>query len=61
MSSSGSTPAARRWWPLLLPLGFLLHIGEEWFGDFAVWTEDALRMPVSSMASSASANGTAVA
>jgi hypothetical protein len=47
MSSSGSTPAARRWWPLLLPLGFLLHIGEEWFGDFAVWTQDALRMPVS--------------
>jgi hypothetical protein len=40
-------PSARRWWPLLLPLGFLLHIGEEWFGDFAVWTEDALRMPVS--------------
>lgn len=47
MSSSGSADAARRWWPLLLPLGFLLHIGEEWWGEFAVWTEDALGMPVS--------------
>lgn len=47
MSSSGSAHAARRWWPLLLPLSFLLHIGEEWWGGFAVWTERALGMGVS--------------
>jgi Protein of unknown function with HXXEE motif len=37
------------WWPLLLPLSYLLHLGEEWWGGvgFAVWTERALGAPVS--------------
>ena len=46
MGSSGTSPAARRWWPLLLPLSYLLHVGEEWFGGFDVWSERALGMPI---------------
>ena len=40
---------AKRWWPLLLPASYLLHLFEEWFcGEgFAVWTERALGQPVS--------------
>jgi hypothetical protein len=40
---------ARRWWPLLLPASYLLHLVEEWFGGegFAVWTRRALGQPVS--------------
>lgn len=40
---------ARRWWPLLLPTSYLLHLAEEWFGGegFAVWTQRALGQPVS--------------
>ena len=46
MADLASAPAARRWWPLLLPLGFLLHIGEEWWGGFEDWMA-AVEMPVS--------------
>ena len=40
---------ANRWWPLLLPASYLLHLFEEWFGGegFAAWTERALGQPVS--------------
>ena len=40
---------AKRWWPLLLPASYLLHLVEEWFGGvgFAAWTERALGQPVS--------------
>jgi hypothetical protein len=44
-------PARRptRWWLLLLPLAYLLHLAEEWWGGvgFAVWTEQALGREVS--------------
>lgn len=46
MASSGTVPAPRRWWPLLLPLSYLLHLAEEWFGDFDAWSESALGMPI---------------
>jgi hypothetical protein len=46
MADLASAPAARRWWPLLLPVGFLLHIGEEWWGGFEDWMA-AVEMPVS--------------
>lgn len=38
-----------RWWPALLPLSYLLHLAEEWWGGegFAAWTERALGAPVS--------------
>lgn len=39
----------RKWWPLFLPLSYLLHLCEEWWGGegFAAWTERALGAPVS--------------
>lgn len=39
----------RPWWLLLLPLSYLLHLAEEWWGGegFAVWTARALGAPVS--------------
>lgn len=39
----------RRWWPVLLPLSYLLHLGEEWWGGegFAAWTTRAFGAPVS--------------
>ncbi len=38
-----------RWWPLLLPLAYLLHLAEEWWGGvgFVVWTARALGREVS--------------
>ena len=40
---------AARWWLLLLPLAYLLHLAEEWWGGpgFAVWTERAVGRAVS--------------
>lgn len=40
---------ARRGWPLLLPLAYLLHLAEEWWGGpgFAAWTLSALGREVS--------------
>jgi hypothetical protein len=33
------SPESRRLWPLLLPLAYLLHLGEEWWGGegFPLW------------------------
>jgi hypothetical protein len=44
-----SRDGARPWWLLLLPLGYLLHLGEEWWGGegFAAWTARAVGAPVS--------------
>ncbi len=41
--------AIGRWWPLMLPIAYLLHLLEEWFGGegFASWTARALGAPVS--------------
>lgn len=41
--------AIRKWWPLMLPIAYLLHLVEEWFGGegFASWTTRALNAPVS--------------
>lgn len=38
-----------KWWPLMLPTAYLLHLLEEWFGGegFASWTARALDTPVS--------------
>ena len=40
---------AKRWWSLLLPASYLLHLFEEWFCSegFAAWTERAVGQPVS--------------
>lgn len=39
----------RRLWPVLLPLSYLLHLAEEWWGGegFAAWTARAVGAPVS--------------
>lgn len=39
----------RPWWLLLLPLSYLLHLAEEWWGGegFAAWTARAVGSPVS--------------
>jgi hypothetical protein len=39
----------RPWWLLVLPLSYLLHLAEEWWGGegFATWTARALGSPVS--------------
>ncbi len=41
----------RQWWLLLLPLSYLLHLAEEWWGGegFAAWTARAVGSPVSTM------------
>lgn len=38
-----------RWWPLLLPASYLLHLAEEWFGGegLTAWTGQALGRAVS--------------
>lgn len=46
MASPAAAPAPRRWWPLLLPLSYLLHLVEEWLGDFEAWSEHAVGMPI---------------
>lgn len=45
--SDGRFPA--RWWLLLLPVAYLLHLAEEWWGGpgFAAWTQRALGREVS--------------
>lgn len=49
ISSSGSSTEPGRWWPLLLPAAYLIHLAEEWWGGvgFAAWTANALGRPVS--------------
>jgi hypothetical protein len=39
----------RAWWLLLLPLSYLVHLAEEWWGGegFAAWTARAVGSPVS--------------
>ncbi len=46
---SGGGSGIGKWWPLLLPTAYLLHLLEEWFGGegFASWTMRALGAPVS--------------
>ena len=49
-ASSAELPTSPRpWWLLLLPLSYLLHLAEEWWGGegFAAWTARALGSPVS--------------
>ena len=48
MSDEAARPA-RAWWLLSLPLSYLLHLAEEWWGGigFAAWTARALGAPVS--------------
>ena len=48
-SSSGSSTEPGRWWPLLLPAAYLIHLAEEWWGGvgFAAWTANAVGRPVS--------------
>ncbi len=43
------TRPATRWWLLLLPLAYLLHLAEEWWcgPGFAAWTEQAVGRAVS--------------
>jgi hypothetical protein len=38
-----------RWWPLLLPCSYLLHLAEEWWGGegLAAWTWRTLGAPIS--------------
>lgn len=40
---------SRPWWLLLLPVSYLLHLAEEWWGGegFAAWTARAFGSPVS--------------
>lgn len=47
MSAAGQGVAA--WWPLLLPLAYLLHLAEEWWGGggMVAWTARALGREVS--------------
>ena len=42
-------PSSAKWWPLLLPIGYLLHLAEEWWcGEgFAAWTARAVGTGVS--------------
>lgn len=50
MTRHGSDGRARRhWWLLVLPLAYLLHLGEEWWGGegFAAWTARLAGAPVS--------------
>ena len=46
---SGVAATPRPWWLLLLPLSYLLHLAEEWWGGegFAAWTARAVDSPVS--------------
>jgi uncharacterized protein with HXXEE motif len=47
---SAEAPELRKpWWLLLLPLSYLLHLVEEWWGGegFAAWTARAVGSPVS--------------
>jgi hypothetical protein len=41
--------AAKPWWLLLLPVSYLFHLAEEWWGGegFAAWTARAVGSPVS--------------
>lgn len=47
--ATDNEPGSISWWLLLLPLAYLLHLAEEWWGGegFAVWTARALGSPVS--------------
>jgi hypothetical protein len=36
-SVTRSADGLPRWWPLLFPLTFLAHIGEEFYGGFPAW------------------------
>jgi hypothetical protein len=48
---AGSSVGAhdRKWWLLVLPLSYLLHLGEEWWGGegFATWIARIVGSPVS--------------
>lgn len=46
---SGVAANSRPWWLLLLPVSYLLHLAEEWWGGegFAAWTARAVGSPVS--------------
>jgi hypothetical protein len=46
---TGQVASGVGWWPLLLPLAYLLHLAEEWWGGegFAAWTAMAVGRGVS--------------
>jgi hypothetical protein len=47
--SAEPSSTARPWWLILLPLSYLLHLAEEWWGGegFAAWTARAIGSRVS--------------
>jgi hypothetical protein len=48
-ATSLGSGTSRPWWLLLLPLGYLVHLAEEWWGGegFSAWTARAVGSPVS--------------
>jgi hypothetical protein len=49
VNHEGASPSPRPWWLLGLPLGYLLHLADEWWGGegFVAWIERATGETVS--------------